>query len=94
MSFSNAESIKIFISYSHDSPEHLERVLRLSDRLRRDLFLFALERGFQDSVLERVLVEPFMRLARVLTRLDAWLCGAVLSMPRDMTADATGDQDE
>ena len=66
----------------------------MSDRLRRDLFLFALERGFLDSVLERVLVEPFMRLARALTRLDAWLCGAVLSMPRDVTADATEDQDE
>jgi predicted secreted protein len=36
MSFINAESIKVFISYSHDSPEHLERVLRLSNRLRRD----------------------------------------------------------
>jgi len=66
----------------------------MPDRLRGDLFLFALERGFQDSVLERVVVEPFMRLARVLTRLDAWLCGAVLSMPGDVTADAAGDQDE
>lgn len=36
MSDINAESIKVFISYSHDSPEHMERVLRLSDRLRRD----------------------------------------------------------
>src|SRR5207249_1039806 len=66
----------------------------MSNRLRGDLFLFALERGFLDAVLERVVVEPFMRLARVLTRLDAWLCGAVLSMPGDVTADAAGDQDE
>jgi len=36
MSFINGESLKVFVSYSHDSPEHLERVLRLSDRLRRD----------------------------------------------------------
>ena len=27
---------KVFISYSHDSPEHAERVLDLSDRLRQD----------------------------------------------------------
>jgi hypothetical protein len=36
MSDNIAESIKVFISYSHDSPEHLERVLKLSNRLRRD----------------------------------------------------------
>lgn len=27
---------KVFISYSHDSPEHKDRVLHLSDRLRAD----------------------------------------------------------
>ena len=27
---------RVFISYSHDSPEHLDRVLVLSDRLRVD----------------------------------------------------------
>ena len=31
-----AEAIKVFISYSHDSPEHMDRVLALSDRLRRE----------------------------------------------------------
>jgi hypothetical protein len=36
MSFTTGESINVFISYSHDSPEHLGRVLSLSDRLRRD----------------------------------------------------------
>lgn len=36
MSFISGESLKVFVSYSHDSPEHMERVLRLSDRLRRD----------------------------------------------------------
>ena len=30
------EAPKVFISYSHDSPEHAERVLTLSDRLRQD----------------------------------------------------------
>ena len=28
------EATKVFISYSHDSPEHMDRVLALSDRLR------------------------------------------------------------
>lgn len=27
---------KVFISYSHDSEEHRERVLQLSERLRQD----------------------------------------------------------
>jgi SEFIR domain-containing protein len=36
MSAVNAESIKVFISYSHDSPEHMNHVLKLSDRLRED----------------------------------------------------------
>jgi NAD(P)H-quinone oxidoreductase subunit 5 len=49
-----------------------------SGRVRRRLFLIALERGFLDSVLDRVVVEPFTRLARHLTRLDRWLCDAVL----------------
>lgn len=30
------DAIKVFISYSHDSPEHENRVLELSDRLRDD----------------------------------------------------------
>src|ERR1035438_8497755 len=28
--------VRVFISYSHDTPQHLDRVLRLSDRLRRE----------------------------------------------------------
>ena len=49
-----------------------------SERARRRLFLIALERGFLDNILDRVVVEPFTRLARLLTRLDQWLCDAVL----------------
>ncbi len=30
------EATKVFISYSHDSQEHMDRVLALSDRLRRE----------------------------------------------------------
>ena len=45
-----------------------------SDRVRQRVFLVALERGFLDQWLDRFVVEPFIRLARLLTRLDAWLC--------------------
>ncbi len=31
-----SDAPRVFLSYSHDSPEHRERVLALADRLRRD----------------------------------------------------------
>lgn len=46
----------------------------VSDRIRQQLFLIALERGFLDTILDRVVVDPFLRVARLLTRLDQWLC--------------------
>ncbi len=54
----------------------------ISDRVRRQLFLIALERGFLDSILDRVVVDPFLRVARLLTRLDEWLCLPGRSVPR------------
>ena len=65
-----------------------------SDRVRRGLFLIALERGFLDSLLDRVVVEPFMRLARLLTRLDAWLCDALLPARQPVTFEGGEDHDE
>jgi len=61
--------------------------------VRRRLFLIALERGFLDSILDRVVVEPFMRLARRLTRLDRWLCDAVMPA-RAAAVERGGDRDE
>jgi NAD(P)H-quinone oxidoreductase subunit 5 len=49
-----------------------------SEWVRRGLFLFALERGFLDTILDRLVVEPFTRSARLLTRLDEFLCHIVL----------------
>jgi hypothetical protein len=49
------------------------------DRVQSRLFLIALERGFLDSVLDRLVVAPFTRAARLLTRLDQRLSGAVLA---------------
>src|SRR5206468_4352417 len=53
-----------------------------SDRMKRGLFLIALERGFLDSLLDRFVVEPFIRVARQLTRLDVWLCDVVIPSTR------------
>ena len=66
----------------HASPDGGHLGVVRSDRARRRLFLIALERGFLDSILDRVVVEPFTRLARLLTRLDQWLCDAVLPARR------------
>jgi NAD(P)H-quinone oxidoreductase subunit 5 len=74
---------------SHTSLEALA-----PDRVRHRLFLFALERGFLDSILDRVVVEPFVRLARGLTRLDAWLCDVVLLSRRPTILDESEDRDE
>jgi NADH-quinone oxidoreductase subunit L len=65
-----------------------------SDRFRRRLFLVALERGFLDSILDRAVVAPFMRVARYLTRLDGWLCGVVLTSRPSVALVGGEDQDE
>jgi NAD(P)H-quinone oxidoreductase subunit 5 len=66
----------------------------LPDRLRRLLFLIALERGFLDSALDRLVVDPFNRAARRLTSLDAWLCGVLVAAPPPTVADTAVDRDE
>jgi NAD(P)H-quinone oxidoreductase subunit 5 len=71
---------------------HLEAVT--SEGMRRRLFLFALERGFLDSILDRIVIDPFTRLARQLTRLDGWLCDAVLPARRRVASEGAEDQDE
>jgi NADH-quinone oxidoreductase subunit L len=58
---------------------------------RRWLFLIALERGCLDAVLDRAVIEPFNRAAHLLTRLDTWLCGAVI--PANVPADKESDRD-
>ena len=65
-----------------------------SDRMKRGLFLIALERGFLDSLLDRFVVEPFIRVARQLTRLDEWLCDVVIPTRRPVAVEGGEDQDE
>ncbi len=61
-------------------------------RAWRRLFLIALERGFLDTVLERAVVDPFVRLARALSRLDGWLCDVVLAAPGPPADGGEGDE--
>ena len=64
------------------------------DRVSRPLYLYAVERGFLDTILDRVIVEPFTRLARWLTRVDQWLCGALLPAVSPTAVEAVEDRDE
>ena len=65
-----------------------------TNRMRRRLFLIAVERGFLDSLLDRLLVKPFMQLAGRLTRLDAWLCGALMPTQYPIAAEGGDLHDE
>jgi NAD(P)H-quinone oxidoreductase subunit 5 len=60
------------------------------DRVRRRLYLVALERGFLDAALDRLIVDPFHRVARRLDRLDRALSAAV--MPAG--PESVGDRDD
>jgi NADH-quinone oxidoreductase subunit L len=72
---------------------YLERLA--SNRLRRLLYLATLERGFLDSIIDRALVAPFMRVASQLTRFDRWLCVALMPAAHPVVpAEAGEDQDE
>jgi NAD(P)H-quinone oxidoreductase subunit 5 len=51
---------------------------RISAGARSRLFLLALERGFLDAVLDRLLVEPFRRVTGWMARLDRFLCDALI----------------
>jgi NAD(P)H-quinone oxidoreductase subunit 5 len=57
---------------------YLEAVI--PNRWRQLVYLAALERGFLDSIMDRVVVEPFTRIANRLSHLDGWLCSAVTGM--------------
>lgn len=69
--------------------DHLQ--LLTSGRLRRRLYFLALERGFLDPLIDRVVFALFIRPARFMTRLDQWLCGAMLPVQR--AADAAGEDE-
>jgi NADH-quinone oxidoreductase subunit L len=72
-----------------DAGGYLEKLA--PQRLRRLLYLVALERGFLDSIIDRVVVEPFIRFANHLTHFDRWLCDAVMLAPRPAPIEAGED---
>jgi NAD(P)H-quinone oxidoreductase subunit 5 len=47
-------------------------------RVKARLYLVALERGFLDAVLDRLIVVPFQRVAGALGQLDRFLCGVAI----------------
>ena len=54
---------------------HLQKAV--PPRVRHWLYLFAVERGFLDPLLDRAVVVPFQRSARALDRLDRLVCDIV-----------------
>ena len=67
---------------------------RSGARAHRRVFLFAIERGFLDGILDRAVVLPFTRLARRLTALDRWLCDVVIPARTPTLAEGGDGQDE
>lgn len=63
-------------------------------RVRRRVFLFALERGFLDGLLDRLVVRPFTRAARTMTRVDQWLCDAIVPARPPLFVEEAEDRDE
>jgi NAD(P)H-quinone oxidoreductase subunit 5 len=66
----------------------------IPDGLRRRLFLFALERGFVDAVLDRFVVDPFYRVTRLMSRLDRFLCDVVTRQRPAILIEAGDDRDD
>ncbi|HEX5475123.1 MAG TPA: proton-conducting transporter membrane subunit [Vicinamibacterales bacterium] len=62
--------------------------------VRQRLYLFALERGFLDPLLDRGIVEAFANVARRLTRFDAWLCGVLMPAPARAGVDRAEVRDD
>jgi NAD(P)H-quinone oxidoreductase subunit 5 len=71
---------------------YLEAVI--TSRIRRLLYLIALERGFLDGLMDRFIVEPFLRFANQLTHFDRWLCNAVIPARSVVAAEEAEDRDE
>lgn len=55
--------------------------------VRGGLYLFALERGFLDGVIERWVAEPVLRVAACLDRIDRRLCGLLPGLVEGEDAD-------
>ncbi len=65
-----------------------------SNRVRRLVYLAALERGFLDSIIDRTVVAPFIRFARQLDHCDRWLCEALVLTTRQAASEVVETLDE
>jgi NAD(P)H-quinone oxidoreductase subunit 5 len=66
----------------------------ITARVRRVLYLVALERGFLDGIMDRLIIEPFLRSANQLTRFDRWLCNAVIPARPLVAVEEVEEHDE
>jgi NAD(P)H-quinone oxidoreductase subunit 5 len=68
--------------------------LMIPEAMRRRVYLFAIERGFLDATLDRLVVEPFTRVTGWMARLDGILCDAVVGRAPSVLVDVADDLDE
>jgi NAD(P)H-quinone oxidoreductase subunit 5 len=61
---------------------------------RRQLYLFALERGFLDAIIDRWVVEPFLAATQAMARFDEFLCRNVTARTAFFVSDEGDDRDE
>jgi len=73
------------------TPLHLDRLV--PERIRRRLFLIALERGFLDATIDRFAVEPFHRVTGWMMSLDRFLCDTIVRTTPTMQIEG-GDTDD
>jgi NAD(P)H-quinone oxidoreductase subunit 5 len=66
----------------------------IPDHARRRLFLFALERGFVDAILDRLLVDPFYWITRQMSRLDRFLCDFAVRRVPAILVEGGDDRDD
>jgi NADH-quinone oxidoreductase subunit L len=71
---------------------YLEAVI--PNRARLLLYLVALERGFLDGIMDRLVVQPFVRFANRLERFDRWLCNVVIPARTPASVEGVEDRDE
>jgi NAD(P)H-quinone oxidoreductase subunit 5 len=68
---------------------------KIPGRLRSRLFLIAIERGFLDATLDRLVVEPFYGLTRRMDRFDRFLCDTMIRLgPPHQLPDNRDERDD
>jgi NAD(P)H-quinone oxidoreductase subunit 5 len=66
----------------------------MSGELRARLYLISIERGFLDAVIDRLVVEPFCYITRWMSRLDHFLCDAVIPTAPSLLVEGGEDRDD